>query len=143
MEEKKDISVIIPLYNEEGNVIEMHRRIKEACQDLGKSFEIIFINDGSKDKTAEECQGLSPLRLINFRKNFGQTAAFDAGIKASRGDVIVMMDGDLQNDPADIKLLLAEMEKGFDVVAGWRFQRKDPVSKKIFSRGANRCRSLW
>ncbi|MEI6587754.1 MAG: glycosyltransferase family 2 protein [Candidatus Moraniibacteriota bacterium] len=142
MEEKKDISVIIPLYNEEGNVIEMHRRIKEACQDLGKSFEIIFINDGSKDKTAEECQGLSPLRLINFRKNFGQTAAFDAGIKASRGDVIVMMDGDLQNDPADIKLLLAEMEKGFDVVAGWRFQRKDPVSKKIFSRGANMLRKI-
>jgi glycosyltransferase involved in cell wall biosynthesis len=142
MEEKKDLSVVIPLYNEEGNVIEMHRRIKEACEELGKSYEIIFINDGSKDKTAEECQGLSPLRLINFRKNFGQTAAFDAGIKASRGDIIVMMDGDLQNDPADIKLLLAEMDKGYDVIAGWRWQRKDPLSKKIFSRGANLLRKI-
>jgi len=142
MEEKKDLSVVIPLYNEEGNVIEMHRRIKEACEKLGKSFEIIFINDGSKDKTADECQGLSPLRLINFRKNFGQTAAFDAGIKASRGDIIVMMDGDLQNDPADIGLLLEEMKKGYDIIAGWRWQRKDPLSKKIFSRGANLLRKI-
>jgi glycosyltransferase involved in cell wall biosynthesis len=142
MEEKKELSVVIPLYNEEGNVIEMHRRIKEACEKLGKSFEIIFINDGSKDKTAQECQGLSPLRLINFRKNFGQTAAFDAGIKASQGEIIVMMDGDLQNDPADIGLLLEEMKKGNDVVAGWRWQRKDPLSKKIFSRGANLLRKI-
>jgi glycosyltransferase involved in cell wall biosynthesis len=142
MEEKKELSVVIPLYNEEGNVIEMHRRIKEACQKLGKSFEIIFVNDGSKDKTAEECRGLFPLRLVNFRKNFGQTAAFDAGIKASRGDIIVMMDGDLQNDPADIHLLLEEMKKGYDVIAGWRWQRKDPLSKKIFSRGANLLRKI-
>jgi glycosyltransferase involved in cell wall biosynthesis len=142
MEEKKDLSVVIPLYNEEGNVIEMHRKIKEACQKLGKSFEIIFVNDGSKDKTAEECQGLSPLRLINFRKNFGQTAAFDAGIKASRGDIIIMMDGDLQNDPADIRLLLEEMKNGYDIVTGWRWQRKDPISKKIFSRGANLLRKI-
>ena len=142
MEVKVDLSVITSLYNEEGNVIEMHRRIKEACQDLGKSFEIIFINDGSKDKTAQECQGLSPLRLINFRKNFGQTAGFDAGIKASHGDIIVMIDGDLQNDPADIGLLLEEMKKGYDVVAGWRWQRKDPLSKKIFSRGANMLRKI-
>lgn len=141
-EKKKDLSVVIPLYNEEGNVIEMHKKIKDACDKLGKSFEIIFIDDGSKDKTAEECQGLSPLRLIKFRKNFGQTAAFDAGIKAAIGDIVIMMDGDLQNDPADIKLLLAEMEKGYDVVAGWRFERKDPLSKKIFSRGANLLRKI-
>ncbi len=142
MKEKIELSVVIPLYNEEGNVIEMHRRIKEACEKLGKSYEIIFVNDGSKDKTAQECRGLTPLRLINFRKNFGQTAAFDAGIKTSRGDIIVMMDGDLQNDPADIGLLLEEMNKGYDVVAGWRWQRKDPLSKKIFSRGANVLRKI-
>jgi glycosyltransferase involved in cell wall biosynthesis len=142
MEDKKDLSVVIPLYNEEGNVIEMHRRIREACEKLGKSFEIIFIDDGSKDKTVSECAGLSPLRLIKFRKNFGQTAAFDAGIKASVGSIIVMMDGDLQNDPADIGLLLEEMEKGYDIVAGWRFQRKDSLSKKIFSRGANILRKI-
>ena len=142
MEEKKDLSVIVPLYNEEDNVIEMHRKIREACSELGKNFEIIFINDGSKDKTAENCQKLTPLRLINFRKNFGQTAAFDAGIKASCGDIIVMMDGDLQNDPADIKLLLEEMAKGYDVVAGWRWRRKDSLSKKIFSRTANLLRKI-
>ena len=142
MEEKKDLSIIVPLYNEEDNVIEMHRKIREACSELGKNFEIIFINDGSKDKTAENCQKLTPLRLINFRKNFGQTAAFDAGIKASCGDIIVMMDGDLQNDPADIKLLLEEMAKGYDVVAGWRWRRKDSLSKKIFSRTANLLRKI-
>ena len=142
MEEKKDLSIIVPLYNEEDNVIEMHRKIREACSELDKNFEIIFINDGSKDKTAENCQKLTPLRLINFRKNFGQTAAFDAGIKASCGDIIVMMDGDLQNDPADIKLLLEEMAKGYDVVAGWRWRRKDSLSKKIFSRTANLLRKI-
>jgi len=142
MEEKKDLSIIVPLYNEEDNVIEMHRKIREACSELDKNFEIIFINDGSKDKTAENCQKLTPLRLINFRKNFGQTAAFDAGIKASCGDIIVMMDGDLQNDPADIKLLLEEMANGYDVVAGWRWRRKDSLSKKIFSRTANLLRKI-
>lgn len=142
MNGEKELSVVIPLYNEEGNVIEMHRRVKEACENLGKSYEIIFVDDGSKDKTAEECQGLSPLKLIRFRKNFGQTAAFDAGIKASSGKIIVMMDGDLQNDPADIHLLLEEMDKGYDVIAGWRWQRKDPLSKKIFSRTANLLRKV-
>lgn len=142
MSEKKQISVVVPLYNEEGNVRELHRRIKEACDALSKSYEIIFIDDGSKDKTVENCQGLAPLKLIEFRRNFGQTAAFDVGIKNSLGDIIVMMDGDLQNDPADIPLLLAEIEKGYDVVAGWRWQRKDSFSKKFFSRGANLLRKV-
>ena len=142
MQENKKISVIVPLKNEEGNIKELHRRIKEACDALNKSYEIIFIDDGSKDKTVENCQGLTPLKLIKFRRNFGQTAAFDAGIKNSLGEIIVMMDGDLQNDPADIPLLLAEMEKGYDIIAGWRWQRKDPISKKIFSRGANLLRKI-
>lgn len=142
MNEKREISVVVPLYNEEGNVKELHRKIFEACRALGKSFEIIFIDDGSKDKTVENCAGLTPLKLIKFRKNFGQTAAFDAGIKASNGEIIVMMDGDLQNDPADIGLLLKEMTMGYDVIAGWRWQRKDSLSKKIFSRGANLLRKI-
>ena len=142
MEETMDLSVVVPLYNEEGNAKALHAKILAACQDLGKSFEIIFIDDGSKDGTVANCQGLSPLKLIKFRKNFGQTAAFDAGIKASQGKIIVMMDGDLQNDPADIKLLLAEMEKGFDVVSGWRAKRKDPIMKKVFSRTANALRKV-
>ncbi|MFZ2976069.1 MAG: glycosyltransferase family 2 protein [Candidatus Moraniibacteriota bacterium] len=142
MQENKKISVVVPLYNEEGNVRELHRKIKEACEKLEKSFEIIFIDDGSRDKTVENCQGLTPLKLIKFRRNFGQTAAFDAGVKNSLGEIIVMMDGDLQNDPADIPLLLAEIEKGYDIVSGWRWQRKDSLSKKIFSRTANLLRKI-
>jgi glycosyltransferase involved in cell wall biosynthesis len=140
--EKPELSIVIPLYNEEGNVIELHRRIREACRKLGKTYEIIFVDDGSRDKTVSECQGLSPLKFIRFRRNFGQTAAFDAGIKNSNGKIIVMMDGDLQNDPADIPLLLDEIEKGNDVVSGWRWQRKDSFSKKFFSRGANLLRKI-
>jgi len=140
--QKPFISVVVPLYNEEGNVKELHRRILEACQKLAKPFEIIFIDDGSKDGTVADCEGLAPLTLIKFRKNFGQTAAFDAGIKQAIGEVVITMDGDLQNDPADIGLLLSEMEKGFDVVSGWRFERKDSLSKKIFSRTANLLRKI-
>lgn len=141
--EKPYLSVIVPLYNEKANVKELHRQIADACGDLGRSFEIIFIDDGSSDGTAEECAGLSPLRLIKFRKNFGQTAAFDAGIKHSNGEIIVTMDGDLQNDPQDIKLLLDEMKRGdYDIVSGWRWQRKDKLAKHFMSRGANFIRKF-
>jgi glycosyltransferase involved in cell wall biosynthesis len=142
MSENKKISVVVPLYNEEGNVRQLHAKILEACQKLNREFEIVFIDDGSCDKTVENCAGLTPLKLINFRRNFGQTAAFDAGIKNSTGDIIITMDGDLQNDPADIGLLLTEMEKGYDIVSGWRFNRKDTFSKKFFSRGANLLRKI-
>lgn len=140
--EKVNLSVVVPLYNEEENVKELHGKILAACRKLGKSFEIIFIDDGSKDRTAEECRKLSPLKLIEFRKNFGQTAAFDAGIKEAEGEIIITMDGDLQNDPEDVRLLLEEMEKGLDVVSGWRWQRKDSFSKRFFSRGANLLRKI-
>lgn len=142
MIEKLYLSVIVPLYNEEGNVRELHRRILEACQKMGRSFEIIFVDDGSKDKTVEIAKTLAPLKLIQFRRNFGQTAGFDAGIKNSQGEIIITLDGDLQNDPEDIKLLLEEMDKGFDVVSGWRWQRKDSFMKKFFSRGANLLRKF-
>jgi glycosyltransferase involved in cell wall biosynthesis len=141
-EEKPFLSVVVPLYNEEGNVRELHRRILEACQKLGKSFEIIFIDDGSTDETVKNAVGLTPLKLIRFRKNFGQTAGFDAGIKEAQGEIIITMDGDLQNDPNDIGLLLEEMAKGFDVVSGWRWQRKDPFMKKFSSRAANLMRKI-
>ncbi len=142
-EQKKPyLSVVVPLYNEEGNVKELHERIVASCLNIGKPFEIIFVDDGSTDATVGNCVGLSPLTLIRFRKNFGQTASFDAGIKQSKGEVIVMMDGDLQNDPADIGLLLEKMDEGFDVVTGWRFKRKDSLGKKIFSRTANLLRKV-
>ncbi len=136
------LSVVVPLYNEEGNVALLHQRIVDALQKLGVSFEIIFIDDGSRDKTVSIAKTLSPLTLIEFRKNFGQTAAFDAGFKAAKGEVIVTLDGDLQNDPADIPLLLEKMNEGYDVVSGWRHKRKDPLMKKISSRLANIVRGI-
>lgn len=137
---KPYLSAVVPIYNEEGNVVELHKRIREAFEKIGRPFEIIFVDDGSKDKTVELCRELSPLTLVEFRKNFGQTAAFDAGIKKATGDIVITMDGDLQNDPADIPLLLEEMDKGYDIVSGWRFKRKDSLMKKFFSRGANLLR---
>lgn len=144
-EQKKkiDLSVVVPLFNEEGNIEELHKRIKDECQKLEKTFEIIFIDDGSKDKTVEKCKNLSPLKLIKFRRNSGQTAAFDAGFQAAKGGIVITLDGDLQNDPADILKLLDKMDEGFDVVSGWRYERKDSLSKKIFSRGANLLRKFF
>jgi glycosyltransferase involved in cell wall biosynthesis len=140
---KPFLSVVVPLYNEEGNVRPLHQKIVEALEKLGRPFEVIFVDDGSRDKTLEECRGLSPLTLVVFRKNFGQTAAFDAGFKAARGEVIVTLDGDLQNDPSDIPLLLEKMGEGYDVVSGWRHKRRDPLGKKVFSRGANLLRKVF
>ena len=136
------LSVVVPLYNEEGNVKELYRKIHEAVQKIGRPFEIIFIDDGSKDSTLKIAEELSPLKLIAFRKNYGQTAAFDAGFKAAKGEIIITLDGDLQNDPADIPLLLEKMAEGYDVVSGWRFKRQDPWSKKIPSRIANMLRKI-
>lgn len=141
-DKKSDISVVVPLYNEEGNVAELHEKIVAACEKLEKPFEVIFVDDGSSDRTNEICRDLRPLKLITFRKNFGQTAAFDAGIKNSSGEIIITMDGDLQNDPADIKILLEKLDEGYDVVSGWRKSRKDSLMKKIFSRTANVLRKI-
>ena len=140
--EKPYLSVVVPLYNEEGNVAKLHEKILAACLKLQKSFEIIFIDDGSSDGTAKDCAGLRPLKLIRFRKNYGQTAGFDAGIKEATGDIIFTMDGDLQNDPADIPLLLGKINEGYDVVSGWRWQRKDDFFKKLSSRMANLMRKI-
>lgn len=136
------LSVVVPLYNEEGNVIPLHTKIKDSLDAVGRSYEIIFINDGSRDSTLAEAKTCHPVRIIDFRKNYGQTAAFDAGFKAARGDVVITMDGDLQNDPADIPNLLAKIDEGYDVVSGWRHKRQDPWSKKIPSRIANALRKL-
>lgn len=139
----KGVSVVVPVYNEEGNVKELHRQIVEACNASGREYEIIFVDDGSSDKTVELCEDLKPLKLICFRRNFGQTAAMDAGIKAAQLDYIVTMDGDLQNDPAEIPNLIKYLEDNdLDVVSGWRKNRKDTFFKKFTSRGANLLRSI-
>ncbi|QQS21416.1 MAG: glycosyltransferase family 2 protein [Candidatus Moraniibacteriota bacterium] len=135
-------SVVVPLYNEEGNVKALHERIVSTLRALGAPFEILFVDDGSKDETVATCRTLSPLTLILLRKNFGQSAAFDGGFKQAAGDIIITMDGDLQNDPADIPNLLKKLEEGYDVVAGWRVKRKDSLEKIIFSRVANMLRSI-
>ncbi len=144
MKEKStvDISFVAPIYNEAENVEELHKRIHEAGMGLGKSFEIIFVDDGSTDDTVERAQKLKDLVLIVFRRNFGQTAAMDAGIKAARGEIIITLDGDLQNDPKDTQKLLDKMEEGYDVVSGWRFDRKDPFMKRFVSRGADKLRKI-
>lgn len=131
-------SVVVPVFNEEGNVATLHAEIVTAMEAIGDSYEILFINDGSTDETAKVLDGLSPLTAIHFRRNFGQTAAMDAGIKNAHGEWIITLDGDGQNPPADIeKLITRQIETGADVVSGWRAQRQDPFMKRFISRGAN------
>lgn len=137
------ISIVVPIYNEEGNVTELHREINEVCISNGYTYEIIFIDDGSQDKTPQICKMLSPLKYIRLRKNFGQTAAMDAGIKSAKYDYIVTMDGDRQNDPNDIPILIKYLEENdLDIVSGWRRRRKDSFFKKFTSRGANFLRGI-
>lgn len=137
------ISVVVPVFNEEGNIANLHREIKEVCEANNYTYEIIFINDGSTDRTDEVCRTLRPLKYIKMRKNFGQTAAMDAGIKAAQYDYIVTMDGDGQNDPADIPNMIKYLEKhNFDIVSGWRKNRKDTFMKRFTSRGANFLRHM-
>lgn len=137
------ISVVVPVYNEEGNVKELHAEIKQVCEMHNYEYEIIFIDDGSNDKTREICQKLRPLKYIRLRRNSGQTAAMDAGIKASQHNFIVTMDGDRQNDPADIPVMLDYLLKNdYDVVSGWRKNRKDTFMKRFVSRGANLLRYI-
>ena len=142
-----EISVVIPLYNEEPNVAPLLDELFGALRTLGKRHEVLCVDDGSADGTfaalARVAEREPALRVIRFRRNFGQTAAMSAGIEAARGDVIVPMDGDLQNDPADIGRLLAEIERGHDVVSGWRRDRKDKeFGRKLPSRIANRLISV-
>ena len=138
-----DLSIVIPLYNEEESVQPLYKQLSAALGALGRSYEIIFINDGSTDRTYEALCRLAEadpaVKVINLRRNFGQTAAMSAGFDHARGRVVIPMDGDLQNDPADIPLLLAKVEEGYDVVSGWRRDRQDKeVVRKLVSRVANR-----
>ncbi len=122
------ISIIIPLYNEEANVVPLHRQICQALEACDLCYEIIYVDDGSTDKTFMQLSCLPPsdhTRIIQLRRNYGQTAAIAAGIAHSSGNILICMDGDLQNDPRDIPRLLLKLEEGYDLVSGWRRKRKD------------------
>ena len=131
------ISVIIPVYNEQDNVEELHARVLAELRGTGRPFEILFVDDGSIDATYEKLKKLSPVKVIRLRRNSGQTAAMDAGFQAAAGTIFITLDGDLQNDPADIPRLIAKLEEGYDVVSGWRVNRRDSFGRRLLSRLAN------
>jgi len=137
------ISVVVPLYNEEDNVVEMQAQIAAAM--AGRDFEIVLVDDGSQDQTLARAQRGDRVRVIVLAKNSGQSAAMHAGIHAAKGDVIVTLDGDLQNDPADIPAMITKLDEGagFDLVCGYRAKRKDTPFKRLQSRIANFVRSRF
>ena len=137
-----DLSIVIPVYNEEKNVALLHQTIRNTLDKTDFKYEIIFVDDGSTDNTFNILNNLKKVKIIKFRKNFGQTAAMMAGFENSNGKVIVSLDGDLQNDPSDIPKLLDKLNEGYDVVSGWRYNRQDSFGKKAFSKIANSFRQL-
>ena len=130
-----DLSVVVPLFNEEESVVPLHRAISDAMSSLDRSYEILFVDDGSRDRTFEIAKGLAQddpnLKVLRFRSNSGQTPAMVAGIERARGDIVVTMDGDLQNDPTDIPHFIDKIEEGFDIVVGWRHNRQDKLVTRV------------
>jgi len=137
------ISVFLPVYNEEPNLTPLHAKLDEALSKLGRSAEIVFVDDGSTDDSLKVLREIAAkderVRVVALKRNYGQTAAMAAGIDAARGQVLIPMDADLQNDPADIVRLLEKLDDGYDVVSGWRKNRQDKlITRKIPSMLANR-----
>jgi glycosyltransferase involved in cell wall biosynthesis len=142
-----DLSVVIPVYNEEENVEPLIVEIEAALAPLGKSYEIVMVDDGSKDATFAKLRSiherLGQLKVVRLKRNFGQTAALAAGLARARGAVVILMDGDGQNDPADIPALLRKLDEGNDLVAGWRHNRQDPfLNRRLPSMIANQLISF-
>jgi glycosyltransferase involved in cell wall biosynthesis len=141
MNESPAVSVVVPVFNEEDNVSILQSELRTAL--AGLDHEIVFVDDGSTDRSAEKIERAANVCVLRFVKNTGQSAALYAGIKAARGRTIVMIDSDLQNDPADIPRLLAEIARGPDLVCGYRAKRKDTLTKRLTSRIANFVRSRF
>jgi glycosyltransferase involved in cell wall biosynthesis len=138
-----EVSVFLPVYNEEPNLLPLHSKLDEALKQLGRASEIIYVDDGSTDGSLKVLQNIARLddrvRVVALKRNYGQTAAMAAGIDAARGKVLIPMDADLQNDPADIVRLLDKLDEGYDVVSGWRKNRQDKlITRKIPSMMANK-----
>src|SRR5438552_250971 len=135
-------SIVVPLYNEQDNVRPLYVRIAETMNRIGEPYEVIFVDDGSRDRTfailSEICRQDSHVVVIRLRKNFGQTAGLKAGFDFARGEIIVSMDGDLQHDPEEIPAFISKLNEGYDIVSGWRLKRKDALlTRRLPSRTAN------
>ncbi|MCH9038348.1 MAG: glycosyltransferase family 2 protein [Chloroflexi bacterium] len=136
MYDSPDISVVIPVFNERENLRPLYEGIREVLDDMGRTWELLFVDDGSTDGSYAVQQDIALLdghvRVVRLRRNFGQTAAMSAGFDHAQGEIIITMDGDLQNDPTDIPMLVETLETGYDIVSGWRKGRKDPLISKRF-----------
>ena len=135
------LSIVVPIFNEEDNVAPLQQELEAALS--GTDHEIIFVDDGSSDETVSRIKPSPAVRLVRFEKNRGQSAAIYAGAQAARGDIVVFIDADLQNDPADIPRLVREISNGADLVCGYRLKRKDTMTKRLTSRIANFVRSRF
>lgn len=142
-----ELSIVIPVHNEEKNVEELHEKLIKVLSSLKKNHEIIFVDDGSTDNTFEVLRNLynsqhdGVLKVIRFRRNFGKSAALSAGFKLADGNIIITMDGDLQDDPTEIPNFIEKRNEDYDLIVGWKFNRKDPLSKKIPSKIFNKLTS--
>jgi glycosyltransferase involved in cell wall biosynthesis len=136
-----DVSVVIPMFNEEESLPELHERLVEVLEGLGKTFEVLFVDDGSTDRSSQVAQELREkdqrVGLVRFRRNFGKAAALDAGFKRARGDIVFTMDADLQDDPKEIPRFLEKLDEGYDLVSGWKRKRHDPLGKTLPSKFFN------
>jgi len=142
-----DLSLVIPVFNEQKNLDQLYNEITVSCKELNKSYQVVFVDDGSTDNSLDVLINLQKqdprVRVIRLRKNFGQTAALSAGFDHSQGDIIITLDADLQNDPKDFRILIEKIEEGYDLVSGWRQKRKDNLlTRRIPSKIANRIISM-
>ncbi|MEA1996111.1 MAG: glycosyltransferase family 2 protein [Gemmatimonadota bacterium] len=141
-----EISVVIPVYNEQSSLEELYRRLVARLEEVATSFEIIFIDDGSTDSSFETLSGIhredKRVKVIRFRRNFGKSAALSAGFEARRGELLFTMDADLQDDPDEIPAFIAKLAEGYDLVSGWKYKRRDPLTKRIPSKIFNLVTAL-
>jgi glycosyltransferase involved in cell wall biosynthesis len=139
-----DYSVVVPIYNEEGNISLLDKEIKNVMNKLSKSYEIIYINDGSTDNTLNNLKELTNVIVVNLNRNYGQATALDAGFKTSKGKIVISMDGDMQNDPSDIPKMLKKLkDENLDVVCGWRKKRKDKLGIRILTKVGRFVRRIF
>jgi glycosyltransferase involved in cell wall biosynthesis len=143
---KIDLSIVIPVYNEEDNVVVLYDEVKSALASLNMKREIIFVDDGSTDETFNKLNGIrlqdGDIYIIKFRKNFGKSAALNAAFERVKGEIVVTMDGDLQDDPKEIARFVDKLNEGYDLVSGWKYKRNDPITKRFPSKIFNRLTSM-